>query len=835
MPHRTKQGSSRLRGGNAGKRRTRLGRTRPLVFGIGIRALFRGCATAIAASAAAEHSTGAPTSTVAPLISGTAAEHKRLKASRGSWNGGTPLRYTYAWSRCSSTGTECQILDGAGKSSYESVAGDVGHRMRATVTATNSDGSTEASSAPSAVVAAAAPKHKGRPTISGEAVDGRVLSAGEGAWKGTAPFTYIYQWDRCGHGSCTPIVDATEKTYRAQTADIAYRLRVLVTATNSAGSGKILSKSSFKVVPGSPLNLAEPTISGIVLPGQTLTANDGTWVGTPPIAFTYQWLSCSALGGGCSEITGATEPTYTIGSAEIGDSFEVLVTATNAQGHSSATSPETSITGGGVQPPVDVLAPSILGLAITGQAVTATEGAWTGTEPTYSFQWELCNSSGGACAEVSGATKSTFSIPDGDAAHTLRVIVTASNSAGTVSATSEHSSEILGVAPVSTEAPSVSGTATAGQILTASSGKWSGTEPILYEYEWLRCNTAGGECSTVAGASALPLYTVAAGDVGHALRVKVIAKDIAGSGTAESEPSATIAGVPPSNLVAPLLTGLTITGQTVSAIEGAWTGTEPISYSFQWELCNASGASCSEIGGATKSTFTIPDGDAAHTLVVVVTATNVAGQVSKASSASTEILGVGPKVTEAPKVTGIATAGQTLTATSGKWSGTEPILYEYEWLRCNKSGAECTTAAAASLVGVSYTVALADIGHTLKVKVTAKNVAGSAGAESTATAEVNGVPPSNVIVPLIVAAPISGIAATATEGTWTGTEPITYAFQWVHCNNKGTECSEIAGATKNQYTPIVAEVGKELKVKVTAKNVAGSVAKESAATIPIVL
>jgi hypothetical protein len=844
VPHRTKQGSRRLRGGNARKRRTTPGRS-PGVFGIGIRMLFGGSAAALAASAAlagaggvatasAERPTGVPTDDVAPSLTGTAAEHKKLKVLKGAWSGGAPIHYTYAWSRCSATGDECQTISGASKAAYLAVTGDVGHRLVATVTATNPEGATEASSQPSAVVAGAPPKHKGRPTISGEAVDGRILTAGDGAWKGTPPFTYTYQWERCGHGPCTPIEGATEKTYRAQTADITHKLRVIVLATNGAGSGKVLSKPSLTVVPGSPVNLAGPTISGIVLPGQTLSANDGTWVGTPPISFTYQWLSCAPLGAGCSEIAGATEATHVVGSGEIGDSFEVIVTAANAQGSSSATSPETSITGGGVQPPVDVLGPSILGLTVTGQTVTAAEGVWTGTEPAFAYQWELCNASGVACAEIPGASGSSFTIPDGDAGHTLRVTVTASNAAGTASATSEHSLEILGVGPTNTEAPSISGTATAGQILTASSGKWTGTEPILFEYEWLRCNTAGAECTTAAGASLVGLtYTVVPADVGHTLKVKVLAKNVAGSGSAESAPTATVAGVKPANAVAPLVVGLAITGQTLSATEGTWTGTEPIVYTFRWQLCSKSGSGCEDISGATKSTFTIPDGDAGHTLRVVVTAKNVAGSTEKESSATSEVLGVGPTNTEAPKVTGTATAGQSLTASSGKWTGTEPILFEYEWLRCNKAGAECVTAAAASLVGASYTVVPADVGHTLKVKVLAKNVASTVGAESAATAEVGGVLPKNTIAPLIVAAPVAGVVATATEGTWTGTEPITYSYQWLHCAAK--VCTEISGAKSNQYTPNTTEIGKSLKVRVTAKNVAGTVSAESAETVAIIL
>ena len=686
------------------------------------------------AAAAAEHGTGPPHNTAAPVVAGNAVEGRKLKAStsHGTWTGRSPFTFSEFWSRCSATGTECHPIAGATGLSYRALAADVGHRLTLTEVATNSEGSGEAASAPSAIVAAAAPKRRKAPTLAGSAIDGRLLTVTGGVWNGTTPLTFTYQWERCKGRACQLIAGATGAAYRAQTADIGLKVRAFVTAHNAAGEATAKSKASAKVLAGSPLNLSPPSISGLVVPGQTLTANDGTWVGTPPINYTYQWLSCAPLGGGCTEIAGATEPAYAVGLGEIGDAFEVTVTATNAEGAASATSPETSAVSGGSQPPENLIAPSVIGLDLTGQTLTAVEGLWTGTEPiTYSFQWELCNSAGASCGAISGATESTYKIPDGDTGHTLRVDVTATNVVTSVEKDSATTGELLGVGPKDTELPTVSGTATAGQTLTASSGKWTGTEPILYEYEWLRCNTAGSECTAASAASLLPVYTASGADVGHTLRVKVIAKNIAGSGTAESGPTSAVAGVLPSNVIAPLVLGLDITGQTLTATEGTWTGTEPISYSFQWELCNSAGASCGAISGATKSTFVIPDGDAAHTLRVDVTATNVAGSVEKTSATTGELLGVGPKDTELPTVSGTATAGQTLTASSGKWTGTEPILYEYEWLRCNTAGSECTAASAASLLPV-YTASGADVGHTLRVKVIAKNIAGSGTAESAA-------------------------------------------------------------------------------------------------------
>jgi hypothetical protein len=275
--------------------------------------------------------------------------------------------------------------------------------------------------------------------------------------------------------------------------------------------------------------------------------------------------------------------------------------------------------------------------------------------------------------------------------------------------------------------------------------------------------------------------------------------------------------------------GLDITGQTLTATEGTWTGTEPITYAFQWELCNSAGASCAAISGAQSSSFVIPNGDAGHTLRVDVTAKNVAGSVEKASAVTGEVLGVGPKDTELPTVSGTATAGQSLTATSGKWSGTEPIVYEYEWLRCNTSGAECTTASAASVLGTSYTVAAADVGHKLRVKVIAKNIAGSGTAESAASATVTGVAPENVIAPLVAGVFTSGSTVTTTEGTWTGTEPITYEYKWSLCNSKDEACVT-QGSTTKSFTIPAGSGNKTVKVTVTAKNVAGSKSKESLAT-----
>src|SRR5258706_10863010 len=73
--------------------------------------------------------------------------------------------------------------------------------------------------------------------------------------------------------------------------------------------------------------------------------------------------------------------------------------------------------------------------------------------------------------------------------------------------------------PSNPSLPSISGSARDGSILTASHGSWTGS-PTSYAYAWLRCDTQGGNCTTINGATSTT-YTVQTADVGSRLRVQV--------------------------------------------------------------------------------------------------------------------------------------------------------------------------------------------------------------------------------------------------------------------------------------------------------------------------
>ncbi|MFN2593936.1 MAG: GH25 family lysozyme [Actinomycetota bacterium] len=91
-----------------------------------------------------------------------------------------------------------------------------------------------------------------------------------------------------------------------------------------------------------PASTSPPSISGDTTVGSTLTASNGTWIGSDPKSYSYAWYRCDQSGQGCSGITGGTGPSYALTADDYGHTMEVTVTATNGAGSSSATSAVTA-------------------------------------------------------------------------------------------------------------------------------------------------------------------------------------------------------------------------------------------------------------------------------------------------------------------------------------------------------------------------------------------------------------------------------------------------------------------------------------------------------------
>lgn len=188
--------------------------------------------------------------------------------------------------------------------------------------------------------------------------------------------------------------------------------------------------------------------------GQVLLRGQGSWTGSAPLSLTsVQWQRCDAAALSCTTV--ATVARYTVQAADTGYELRVRITVGNGVGSTTAVSPLSDPVGGAAaaMPPVNTSPPTISGTQQDGQTLTASPGSWTGSPTTYAYQWERCDSSGGNCAAIAGATSTGYAAQTSDVGQTLRVSVTASNSSGAAVAVSAQTG-LIAAAPSPAPAPS---------------------------------------------------------------------------------------------------------------------------------------------------------------------------------------------------------------------------------------------------------------------------------------------------------------------------------------------------------------------------------------------
>lgn len=189
------------------------------------------------------------------------------------------------------------------------------------------------------------------------------------------------------------------------------------------------------------------------------------------------------------------------------------------------------------EPPAVRTAPGITGAPVEGGQLVADLGTWAGG-PTLVRQgrWERCGADLASCTAV-GAVDGPYDVSSADVGWRLRVVATATTSAGTTTAASAPSAVVV-TPPRLAGVPRIVGVTTVGEQLEALPGAVSGSEPIDMRYVWLRCRS--GTCH-LRGETASPLLRLIPRDAGFAIAVEVRASNAGGTARATSDPTAPVA------------------------------------------------------------------------------------------------------------------------------------------------------------------------------------------------------------------------------------------------------------------------------------------------------
>ena len=417
-------------------------------------------------------------------------------------------------------------------------------------------------------------------------------------------------------------------------------------------------------------------------------------------------------------------------------------------------------------------APTITGTAQVGQTLTADTTAIVDadglTSVSYTYQW--IRTAAGVDTNISGATASTYTLVDADLGTTIKVKVSFTDDASNAETLTSDATAAVAAAPDTTPPTLTSayGTSAGNYILLVFSENLQGSNmPPASAFTV----TAGGNTVTVGNVNVSPSGETLVIGVSPLIRhgQAVVAtytdpttgddtaaiQDTAGNDTATFTTgmngvpyvfnTSTVTNTPATG--APTITGTAQVGQTLTAVTTAIMdddGLTSVSYTYQW--IRVDGGTETNISGATASTHTLVAADQGTTIKVRVSFTDDASNAETLTSAATAAVAAAANTpaTGAPTITGTAQVGQTLTA------GTTAIMdanglttpsYTYQWIRVATDNSETNIASATAS---TYTLVDADLGTTIKVKVSFTDDASNAETlTSTATAAVAAAVPNN--------------------------------------------------------------------------------------------
>ena len=263
--------------------------------------------------------------------------------------------------------------------------------------------------------------------------------------------------------------------------------------------------------------------------------------------------------------------------------------------------------------PVNVTPPAITGNTTLGSLLTLNVGQWLNYPSSFAYQWQRDG------VNITSATNTTYILVQADSAAYITCVVTATNITGSAStASNQIKADFYSAIPINSAAPVISGSTALSSVLTSTTGTWTNS-PTSFTYKWYRGATLIGTNTNT--------YTLVAADSGAAITCFVTASNASGPSTPSTSNTITAQTyTAPNNTIAPVISGTTTLGSTLTSTTGAFNGNPTPTYDYQWRR------NAVNIPSATAFTYVLVSSDSAAAITFTVTATNALGSTPATSN-----------------------------------------------------------------------------------------------------------------------------------------------------------------------------------------------------------
>jgi hypothetical protein len=583
---------------------------------------------------------------------------------------------------------------------------------------------------------------------------GSTLSVTTGTWS-TAPTAVSYLWEVRQENPEAWFIFGSDSSSVNISGHSGQQIRVtvLVDRAGFANTQTVVVAQSGTAAAAT----GDVTLPAGITPPSTLTAPSPTWpsdLDGSDTTLTYQWQYKS--GSSYKNYSGATASTLALSEANVGKYIRVVITA-RTDGY-----PMKSLTTNAafVYPMAAPTMPGGFsvsgGPSVVGATLTIAPTAWNQSGVTTGYLWQYSNDLGNTWVTISGATKSSYTVPEKYFDKWFRGLVTGTKSGHTKAQINDYITQIAEGELTLTSSGSIK----------LSKGKWVLTPPSAKQgsagknYTWYTVDPSNGTETQIRPAGTVTSVPVAETGAQY-VRVDVVLSR-PGYGNLATE----VYGAPQSGLsvgTAGTLsyeTGTPKVGQEISVSTGTWNGFPPDSYSYQWYY--NTGTAYKKITGATSSTFVPSAFYAGKTVIVYVTGsrggytpltfiTNDSGVISAGNS---------PIPSTLPEVVGAAKIGVTMKVTPATGWSVPGVTVSYQWERSIDAWVLGT--------GSSFSPPAAEVGQALKLRV----IASAPGySQTTYLLDAGTVVSGDLTIVKSPTVTKKGSTLTTSAGTWSASSP----------------------------------------------------------------